>query len=81
MESAGDESASFTVIIAEVYKGGKHERRAERFADVMKRMDFAYAHLSVDEHRELLTKAGFVEVQVLEEYDKGWICAIGRRPL
>ena len=36
--------------------------------------------LSVDEHRELFTNAGYSNVQVIEERDKGWICGIGRRP-
>jgi hypothetical protein len=41
------------VIVAEVYKGGKYDRRVQRFADLMQKMDFPYANLSVDEHREL----------------------------
>jgi ubiquinone/menaquinone biosynthesis C-methylase UbiE len=66
------------VIVAEVYKGGMHDRRVQRFADMMQRMDFPYANLSVDGHRELFLRAGFTDVQVIEEYDKGWICAIGK---
>lgn len=38
-----------------------------------------YAHLSASEHRELFSKAGYSDVQVYEEYDKGWICAVGRK--
>ncbi len=68
------------VIVAEVYKGGKYDRRVQRFADMMQKMDFPYANLSVDEHRELFLRAGFTDVQVIEEYDKGWICAIGKSP-
>jgi ubiquinone/menaquinone biosynthesis C-methylase UbiE len=68
------------VIIAEVYKGGKFERQVQRFAALMQRMGFSYANLSVDEHRELFLKAGFADVQVIEEYDKGWICGIGKKP-
>lgn len=69
------------VIIAEVYKGGKYDRRVQRFSELMQTMGFSYANLSVDEHRELLLKAGFADVQVIEEYDKGWICGIGKKPL
>jgi ubiquinone/menaquinone biosynthesis C-methylase UbiE len=58
------------VIIAEVYKGGKYDRRVQRFAELMQRMGFSYANLSVDEHRELFSNAGFTDVQVIEEYDK-----------
>jgi ubiquinone/menaquinone biosynthesis C-methylase UbiE len=68
------------VIIAEVYKGGKYERRVQRFAELMQRMSFSYENLSADEHRELFLKAGFVDVQVIEEYEKGWICGIGKKP-
>ncbi len=36
--------------------------------------------LSVEGHRELFTNAGYTNVQVIEERDKGWICGIGRKP-
>jgi hypothetical protein len=68
------------VIIAEVYKGGKHDGLVQRFADMMQKNGFRYANLSVAEHRELFSGAGFTDVQVTEEYDKGWICAMGTRP-
>jgi ubiquinone/menaquinone biosynthesis C-methylase UbiE len=68
------------VLIAEVYKGGKYDRQVQKFAELMQKMSFSYANLTVDEHQELFQKAGFTEVQVFEEYDKGWICGIGKRP-
>jgi ubiquinone/menaquinone biosynthesis C-methylase UbiE len=68
------------VIVAEVYKGGKYDRLVQRFADMMKKNGFSYANLSVDEHRELFSGAGFTDVQVIEEYAKGWICAVGSSP-
>ena len=68
------------VIIAEVYKGGKHDRQVQRFADMMQRMGFSYANLNVGEHRDLFLKAGFAGVQVIEDYDRGWICGIGKNP-
>jgi len=37
--------------------------------------------LSVDEYRELFTSAGYSNVQVIEERDKGWICGIGRKQI
>jgi len=37
--------------------------------------------LSADEHRELFASAGFLNVQVIEERGKGWICGIGQRPI
>jgi ubiquinone/menaquinone biosynthesis C-methylase UbiE len=68
------------VIIAEVYKGGKYDRLVQRLADMMQKTGFPYANLTVDEHRELFLRAGFTDVQVIEEYDKGWICATGKSP-
>jgi hypothetical protein len=68
------------VIIAEVYKGGKYDRRVRKFAELLQSMGFSYVNLTVDEHRELFLRAGFTDVQVMEEYDKGWICGIGKNP-
>jgi SAM-dependent methyltransferase len=38
------------------------------------------SHLSVDEHRELFSKAGYVDIQIFEEHDRGWICGTARKP-
>jgi hypothetical protein len=35
--------------------------------------------LTAEEHRELVSNAGYSDVRVLERPDKGWICAIGRK--
>lgn len=35
--------------------------------------------LGADEHRDLLSKAGFSEIDVQDRSTLGWICAIGRR--
>ena len=67
------------VIIAEAYKGGKYDRLLQRLEALQRRGIMNYAHLTVDEHRELLSKAGFSDVRVFEEYDKGWLCVTGRR--
>ncbi len=66
------------IIIAEAYKGGKYDKLLQRLVEVAKTMN--YAHLSVNEHTELFTKAGYCDVQVFEEYDKGWISGVGRKP-
>lgn len=39
-----------------------------------------YAFLTVTELRAVLAKAGFTDVEVFENYDKGWVCATGRKP-
>ena len=36
--------------------------------------------LTADEHRELFSTAGYSDVRVTERPDKGWLCAIGRKP-
>jgi ubiquinone/menaquinone biosynthesis C-methylase UbiE len=65
------------VLIAEIYKGANTmaAKVAEKYAS-QKGMIL----LSVNEHRELFTNAGYSEVQVIEERDKGWICGLGRKP-
>jgi len=64
-------------IIAEVYKGANTtvSRLAEKYASRT-----GMALLSADEHRELFVNAGYSDVQVIERRDKGWICAMGRKP-
>ena len=58
------------------YKGGKYDKRNQRWVELA---DMAYH--SVDEFDRLFCAAGFAEVQVLEDYDRGWMCGIGRKPL
>jgi ubiquinone/menaquinone biosynthesis C-methylase UbiE len=66
------------IFIAEIYKGAKTiaAKLAEKYASRT-----GMTLLSVDEHRELFTNAGYSSVQVIEERDKGWICGMGRKPL
>jgi len=66
------------IIIAEVYKGANTaaSKLMEKFAS-----QTGMKLLSVDQHRELFTHAGFSDVQVIEERHKGWICGIGKKPI
>jgi SAM-dependent methyltransferase len=64
------------VIIAETYKG----RRLDILYQPAMMLLRAW-YLSVSEHRDLFASAGYSEVAVFEERGKGWICAVGRRPL
>ena len=66
-------------IIAEAYKGGKHDAVLQRLETLQRRGIMNYAHLTVAEHRDALANAGFADVEVFENYDKGWICATGRK--
>jgi len=67
-------------IIAESYKGGKHDAMLQRLDTLQRRGIMDYALLTVAEHRAVLAEAGFTDVEVFEDYDKGWICATGRKP-
>ena len=64
------------VVIAEVYKGANTEmtKKCEEQAP-----QTGMKILDIDGHREMLAKAGFREVQVRVEPQKGWIFAIGRK--
>lgn len=65
------------IVIAEVYKGANTtvSKLAEQFASRT-----GMKLLSVDEHRELFTQAGYADVQIIEEPAKGWICGLGIKP-
>jgi ubiquinone/menaquinone biosynthesis C-methylase UbiE len=65
------------ILIAEVYKGsGAFTSRAmERYSEKT-----GMALLSDEEHRGLLTNAGYAGIQVITEPRKGWICCIGSKP-
>lgn len=63
-------------IIAEVYRGANTAtaRLAEKYLPKA-----GMKLLSADEHRDLLTKAGYTDVQVVVEPGKGWIYSAGRK--
>ena len=65
------------IIIAEVYRGAEAFalKAVERYSEKT-----GMALLSIEEHRELLTNAGYSDVQVITEPSKGWICCIGSKP-
>jgi SAM-dependent methyltransferase len=65
------------MVVAEAYKGGRYDALLRRLETLQQRGIMNYAHLTVGEHRELLSNAGYSDVQVFEEYDRGWLCAIG----
>ena len=64
------------LLIAEVYKGANTamaklcEKNAPRAGMTL---------LNRDEHHEVVAKAGFSDVQVMVNAEKGWICVIGRK--
>jgi ubiquinone/menaquinone biosynthesis C-methylase UbiE len=66
------------ILIAEIYKGANTTtaKLAEKYAS-----QAGMTLLSVDEHRELFTNAAYLNVEVIEKRDKGWICGIGRKSI
>ena|SRR5438270_2055940 len=66
------------LIVAEIYKGGKH-LEGVRKKIFEKHLAANMNLLTPDEHRAVFTRAGFSDVQIFEELDKGWIGATGRK--
>jgi hypothetical protein len=38
------------------------------------------SYLSLDEHRAMLTEAGFADVELDAHSSGGWMCVVGKRP-
>jgi ubiquinone/menaquinone biosynthesis C-methylase UbiE len=64
------------IIIAEVYRGATAftSKAVERYSEKT-----GMALLSVEEHRELLSDAGYPDIRISTEPNKGWICCIGSK--
>jgi ubiquinone/menaquinone biosynthesis C-methylase UbiE len=63
------------IVIAETYKGGRY--------DILKwpvMWLLRSSHLSVNGHRELFSMAGYTDVEIFEEHNKGWICGVAKKP-
>ena len=66
-------------LIAEAYKGGKYDRLLQRLDMLQQRGIMNFALLTASEHNALLSAAGYSDVEVVEQYEKGWLCATGRK--
>jgi ubiquinone/menaquinone biosynthesis C-methylase UbiE len=66
------------ILIAEVYKGAASfaSKAAEKYSEKT-----GMALLTVEEHRDLLTDAGYSDLQLITDPRKGWICCIGSKAL
>jgi ubiquinone/menaquinone biosynthesis C-methylase UbiE len=62
-------------IVAETYRG----RRNDWLYRPVMRLMLRAAYLSPEEHRRLLSDAGYRDVEVFEEKAHGWICAAGHK--
>src|SRR5205807_2550456 len=65
-------------VAAAISEGGKH-LEGVRKTIFDKHLAANMNLLTPEEHRELFINAGFSDVQVFDELDKGWICAVGRK--
>jgi ubiquinone/menaquinone biosynthesis C-methylase UbiE len=65
------------VLIAEAYKGGKYDERLKKLDKVRAEMRFAL--LSIAEFRDLFSNSGYSDIQITEEYERGWVYASGRK--
>ena len=63
------------VVVAECYKGGRHDWLKWPVMWLQRS-----SHLSVNDQRDLFASAGYAHVQIFEETNKGWICAVGTKP-
>jgi ubiquinone/menaquinone biosynthesis C-methylase UbiE len=63
------------IIIGSVYKGGKSDKRNQKFTEFI-----SITFPSINELSELFISAGFLEVQLFEQYNRSWMCVIGRKP-
>ena len=61
------------VIIAETYRGRKNDWLYRPVMQLVLRA----AYLTPEQHRRLLSDAGYRDVEVFEEKARGWICATG----
>jgi len=64
------------MIVAESYKKGAYSALKGPAMKLLRA-----ANLTVEQHRALFSRAGYTNVQIFEERAKGWICAIGKKPL
>jgi ubiquinone/menaquinone biosynthesis C-methylase UbiE len=66
------------VLVAEVYKGASTTaaKLLEKYPELI-----GMTLLTPEEHRGLLTNAGYSNVQSIEESGNGWICGTGRKPI
>ena len=64
------------IVIAESYKSsGAYSKLQQGFMKLLKT-----SNMGVDDQRRLFAAAGYIEIQIFEEKQKGWLCAMGKKP-
>jgi len=64
------------IVLGGEYKGGKYDERNEKWVALGN-----MSYHTPQELRKLFLDVGFTEVEVHEEYEEGWICVIGKKPI
>jgi hypothetical protein len=62
-------------MIGGEYEGGKYDERNQKWVELGNMI-----YHRVDEFKQLFSDVGYIEVQVFEDYDRGWICGVGKKP-
>jgi SAM-dependent methyltransferase len=65
----------YLVLIGESYKGGKYDKRDQKFLELVTAAQYSIRGLA-----DLVSSVGYSEVQMFENYNKGWICCVSRKP-
>jgi hypothetical protein len=65
------------VLIAEAYKGGKYDERLQKLDKL--RGEMRFCHLTIADHRDLFSRAGYSDIQIIEDYERGWVFGAGKR--
>lgn len=63
------------IVIAEMYKGGRYDKLKWPVMWLLRS-----SHLSVNGHRGLFSQAGYTDIEIFEERDRGWITAMAGKP-
>jgi ubiquinone/menaquinone biosynthesis C-methylase UbiE len=63
------------IVVAESYKKGAYNALKRPVMKLLKS-----SNLSVDDHREVFSRAAYADVQTFEERTKGWFRGMGKKP-
>jgi ubiquinone/menaquinone biosynthesis C-methylase UbiE len=63
------------VLIGESYKGGKYDKRDRKFLELVNAAEYSIEGLA-----QLVSSIGYSDIQIFENYQKGWICCVSRKP-
>jgi ubiquinone/menaquinone biosynthesis C-methylase UbiE len=62
------------VMIGGEYKGGKYDERNQKWVEFGN-----MAYHTINEFKGIFSAAGYLEVQVFEDYGRGWMCGLGKK--